>query len=109
VEIIVILVIALIVIPPDNLPDVMRAVGKILRELRLASNMVVRELSGVIDPPAATQPARTVNPIADPIRAPADAAEAASEASQPVAGPPAAGAAAESTETKVSADPTAPR
>ena len=44
-----ILVVALIVIPPENLPDVMRAAGKILRELRLASNMVMRELSGALD------------------------------------------------------------
>ena len=49
VEIIVILVVALIVIPPENLPDVMRAAGKILRELRLASNMVMRELGGALD------------------------------------------------------------
>jgi Sec-independent protein translocase protein TatA len=51
VEIIVILVVALIVIPPENLPDVMRAAGKILRELRLASNMVMRELGGALDQP----------------------------------------------------------
>jgi Sec-independent protein translocase protein TatA len=48
-EIILVLVVALIVIPPENLPDVMRATGKILRELRLASNMVVRELGGALD------------------------------------------------------------
>ena len=40
--------IALIVIPPDDLPVVMRAVGKVLRELRLASNTVMRELSSAI-------------------------------------------------------------
>lgn len=44
-----ILVVALIVIPPENLPDVMRATGKVLRELRLASNMVLRELGGALD------------------------------------------------------------
>jgi hypothetical protein len=47
-EIILFLVIALIVIPPDDLPQVMRAVGKVLRELRLASNTVMREISGAI-------------------------------------------------------------
>jgi Sec-independent protein translocase protein TatA len=47
-EILLILVIALIVIPPDDLPYVMRAVGKVLRELRLASNTVMRELSSAI-------------------------------------------------------------
>jgi sec-independent protein translocase protein TatB len=58
VEIIVILVVALIVIPPDNLPDVMRATGKVLRELRLASNMVMREIGGALDqqPPPRSEP-----------------------------------------------------
>ena len=57
-----ILVVALIVIPPENLPDVMRAAGKILRELRLASNMVVRELGGALDQPEAEERAApTVN------------------------------------------------
>ena len=51
VEIIVILAVALIVIPPENLPDVMRAAGKVLRELRLASNLVMRELGGALDQP----------------------------------------------------------
>jgi Sec-independent protein translocase protein TatA len=55
IEIIVILVVALIVIPPENLPDVMRAAGKILRELRLASNMVMRELGGALDQPAPSE------------------------------------------------------
>jgi Sec-independent protein translocase protein TatA len=55
IEIIVILVVALIVIPPENLPDVMRAAGKILRELRLASNMVMRELGGALDQPASSE------------------------------------------------------
>ena len=50
-----ILVVALIVIPPENLPDVMRAAGKILRELRLASNMVMRELGGALDQPAPSE------------------------------------------------------
>jgi Sec-independent protein translocase protein TatA len=50
-EIILVLIIALIVIPPDHLPEVMRALGKILRELRLASNTVVRELSGALEEP----------------------------------------------------------
>jgi sec-independent protein translocase protein TatB len=47
-EIILFLVIALIVIPPDDLPQVMRAAGKVLRELRLASNTVMREISGAL-------------------------------------------------------------
>ena len=58
VEIIVILVVAIIVIPPDNLPDVMRATGKVLRELRLASNMVMLEIGGALDqlPPPRSEP-----------------------------------------------------
>ena len=48
VEILLFLVIALIVIPPDDLPQVMRTVGKVMRELRLASNTVMREISGAI-------------------------------------------------------------
>jgi Sec-independent protein translocase protein TatA len=74
VEIILILLVALIVIPPDHLPDVMRTVGKILRELRLASNTVVRELTGVIEdppylrppPPAPTKPVSAERPIEPP-------------------------------------------
>jgi sec-independent protein translocase protein TatB len=61
IEIIVILVVALIVIPPENLPDVMRAAGKILRELRLASNMVMRELGGALDQQAPERTEPTVN------------------------------------------------
>jgi Sec-independent protein translocase protein TatA len=45
VEIVLLLVVALIVIPPERLPEVMQTVGKILRELRLASNTILRELS----------------------------------------------------------------
>jgi len=47
-EILLLLIVALIVIPPDDLPAVMRAVGKVMRELRLASNTVMREISGAI-------------------------------------------------------------
>jgi sec-independent protein translocase protein TatB len=61
VEIIVILVVALIVIPPENLPDVMRAAGKLLRELRLASNMVMRELGGALDQAPAPRDVPPIN------------------------------------------------
>jgi Sec-independent protein translocase protein TatA len=47
-EILLFLIIALIVIPPDDLPQVMHAVGKVLRELRLASNTVMREITSAI-------------------------------------------------------------
>jgi hypothetical protein len=75
-EILLFLVIALIVIPPDDLPQVMRAVGKVVRELRLASNTVMREISSAIgedspfnilpprfdDPPVPTPPAESPPP-----------------------------------------------
>ncbi|MDO8433064.1 MAG: twin-arginine translocase TatA/TatE family subunit [Candidatus Binatus sp.] len=48
-EIILILAVALIVLGPERLPEVMRAAGKIMRELRLASNTVLREMSDVLD------------------------------------------------------------
>jgi Sec-independent protein translocase protein TatA len=54
-------IVEIIVILAENLPDVMRAAGKILRELRLASNMVVRELSGALDQPSEDQPAPPIN------------------------------------------------
>jgi Sec-independent protein translocase protein TatA len=47
-EILLFLIIALVVIPPDDLPQVMRAAGKVMRELRLASNTVMREISSAI-------------------------------------------------------------
>ena len=57
VEIAVLLIVALIVIPPENLPEVARAAGKVLRELRLASNTVMRELSTIDEPtPMASPP-----------------------------------------------------
>ncbi len=56
-EIALILAIALIVVGPERLPEVMRTVGKILRELRLASNTVLHELTDVLDePPPANIP-----------------------------------------------------
>jgi sec-independent protein translocase protein TatB len=56
-EIVLILAIALIVVGPERLPEVMRTVGKVLRELRLASNTVLHELTEVLDePPAKVRP-----------------------------------------------------
>jgi sec-independent protein translocase protein TatB len=83
VEIVVVLVVALIVIPPDHLPEVMRTVGKILRELRLASNTVVRELSGALEEPEYMRqlPHAQDKPAVKP-----DSAESTSESSL---GPPA--------------------
>ena len=58
-EIALILAIALIVVGPERLPEVMRTVGKILRELRLASNTVLHELTDVLDEPPANTSAAT--------------------------------------------------
>jgi Sec-independent protein translocase protein TatA len=55
-EIVLILAIALIVVGPERLPEVMRTVGKVLRELRLASNTVLHELTDVLDEPRANTP-----------------------------------------------------
>ena len=56
-ELLVIGIVALIVIGPERLPEVMRVAGKLMRELRLASNTVLHELTEVLDePPAKVQP-----------------------------------------------------
>ena len=60
------LVVALIVIPPERLPEVMQTVGKILRELRLASNTIVRELSGALDDPRYSPERPQDNPMTSP-------------------------------------------
>jgi sec-independent protein translocase protein TatB len=68
-EIILILAVALIVIGPERMPEVMRAAGKVLRELRLASNTVLHELTEVLDePPAKVRPpAPTTREPAPPV------------------------------------------
>ncbi|MBE3604254.1 twin-arginine translocase TatA/TatE family subunit [bacterium] len=86
-EIIVLLVIALIVIPPEKLPDVMRGAGKLMRELRLASNLVMHELTSVADlqaPPRETppQPNRSSGPAPAQPEAGAAKAEDSAPASQ---------------------------
>jgi Sec-independent protein translocase protein TatA len=70
VEILLLLVVALIVIPPDQLPEVMRTVGKILRELRLASNTVLRELSGTAEDPNYMDEHHETNPLTSPWSSP---------------------------------------
>jgi len=80
-ELIVVLIVALIVIPPEKLPEVMRTAGKILRELRLASNTVVRELTEAIDDPLSLrQPPAVMRkpPVASPPEPPPTAPEAPS-------------------------------
>lgn len=66
-EIVLILAIALIVIGPERLPEVMRTVGKVLRELRLASNTILHELTDVLEePPAQVPPPAPIAPKSGP-------------------------------------------
>ena len=68
-EIVIVLAIALVVLGPERLPEVLRTVGKILRELRAASNTVMRELSDVLEEqPNRADPAGAP-PLEDPARA----------------------------------------
>ncbi|MGC1679557.1 MAG: twin-arginine translocase TatA/TatE family subunit [Candidatus Binataceae bacterium] len=68
-EIAIVLAIALVVLGPERLPEVLRTVGKILRELRAASNTVMRELSDVLEEqPSRVDPA-AAPPLEDPARA----------------------------------------
>lgn len=60
-EIIVILAIALIVVGPEGLPDLLKTVGKVLRDLRAASNTVMREISEATDEPR--RALRELNPL----------------------------------------------
>jgi sec-independent protein translocase protein TatA len=61
-EIILILAVALVVIGPERMPEVLRAAGKALRELRSASNSVMRELEDALQ----EEPERTRRPDAAP-------------------------------------------
>lgn len=72
-EIAIVLAIALVVLGPERLPEVLRTVGKILRELRAASNTVMRELSDVLE----EQPSRVDPAAAPPLEDPARATRAA--------------------------------
>ena len=53
-EIVLLLAVALIVVGPERLPEVLQMVGKALRELRAASNTVMRELTEVTEEPRRT-------------------------------------------------------
>ncbi len=50
-EILLLLALALIVVGPERLPEVLQMVGKVLRELRMASNTVMRELTEITEEP----------------------------------------------------------
>ncbi len=107
-EILLLLAIALIVIPPDDLPQVMRTAGKVLRELRLASNTVMRELSSAIgdESPYNLLPPRFDDPLPPPPAAPVTPPALASDST---AAPPAAHSAAAPVDSAVApAEPSAP-
>lgn len=53
-EIVIVLAVALIVLGPERLPEVLKTVGKVLRELRAASNTVMRELTEATEEPRRT-------------------------------------------------------
>ncbi len=71
-EIALILLLALIVLGPERLPEVLRVAGKVLRELRLASNTVMRELTDVMeDEPGVRTPVKPPPAIEPPPAPPA--------------------------------------
>jgi sec-independent protein translocase protein TatB len=49
-EIILLAIIALIVLGPEKLPEVVVVVGRVMRELRAASNAVLREIHADFEP-----------------------------------------------------------
>ena len=53
-EILLLLALALIVVGPERLPEVLQMVGKVMRELRMASNTVMRELTEATEEPRRT-------------------------------------------------------
>jgi Sec-independent protein translocase protein TatA len=61
----VVLAIALVVIGPEQMPVVLRALAKIIRELRAATNEAMRELSDALEEDAPPQP----GPMPPPQRA----------------------------------------
>ncbi len=53
-EIVIVLAVALIVLGPERLPEVLKTAGKVMRELRSASNTVMRELTEATEEPRRT-------------------------------------------------------
>ena len=96
-EIVIVLAIALIVLGPERLPEVLRTLGKVLRELRAASNTVMRELTDVLEDEPARADSATPPPLEDPARATRPAAPSA--VAQATAQPPAAAAPAPASDT----------
>jgi len=53
--------VALVVLGPERFPDLLRTAGKIMRELRSASNEVMRELTEALDDKPRRPPAGPEN------------------------------------------------
>jgi Sec-independent protein translocase protein TatA len=74
VEIVVLLALALIVLGPEQLPEVLKTAGKVLHELRSASNTLLRELTDVMEEPRRTlrelDPLKPEDKPAEPPREP---------------------------------------
>lgn len=49
-EILLVLLIALLVVKPEQLPDVARTLGRLMRTMRGMANKVKEEMNGFIDP-----------------------------------------------------------
>jgi Tat protein translocase TatB subunit len=62
-EILLILAVALLVLGPERMPEVIRAGAKLMRELRAASNTVMRELSEAMED---EKPNRPATPVSEP-------------------------------------------
>ncbi|MBF6567297.1 MAG: twin-arginine translocase TatA/TatE family subunit [Candidatus Binataceae bacterium] len=78
VEIGIVLVVALIVIGPEKLPEVLVTVGRLMRELRLASNTVMRELTSTVDDmPDVLKPYRAPSPELKPPPQPVESSKPA--------------------------------
>ncbi len=64
-EILLILAVALIVLGPERMPEVIKAAARLMRELRSASNAVMRELSEAIEDES-RPPDRIHTPVIEP-------------------------------------------
>lgn len=100
-EIIVILALALIVVGPEGLPDLLKTAGKVLRELRAASNTVMREITEATDEPRRI--IREYNPL-EPNSGSGRLEPKASESTAEDASLNATSVSAESSETEIATD-----
>jgi Tat protein translocase TatB subunit len=64
IEILLILAVALIVLGPERMPELIRGAAKLMRELRAASNSVMRELSEAMEDE--DQQRRITTPVSKP-------------------------------------------